>query len=641
MRTDHKLYLMVILLCFIQSTSNAQSGYADSILQQIQSTTDDSIRTMNYFALADHFSRRDLQLARTYLDSARQPNSFSQKPFARAQVLLSEGTLAIRSKNPASSVEVLEQAAIQFDAIGHTDGFSKCHYKLGSVKVALSKYAEANEHFLKVKKLAEEINDSTAISNCLSAMGVVQRRMGHLDVAYANYEESLSFTPKENTKNRMGTIMNMAIVNKRRGKFAVALDQYAEAEKILNTHNPDDDEGFAYVYGNMSSIYYEMENYKLALEFAEKSLKIRRKNATPEELSSSLVGVAANAVEIGKFNAAEAYLIEALKLAQNNHIQLRDVYAAYAKLEERKGAMVSAMQYMKLSHQYKDSIYHLETSKQINELNTQYEVEKKEQQVAFLSTEKEFVATQLAGKRRSNIILVIALIFLLGCMFWFYQLNGKIIETSKEKDILLQEKDTLLKEIHHRVKNNLQVISALLTLQSKYVKDVHAVEALQAGQDRVESMALIHRDLYQHDNLKGVNTKNYLEKLLDSLMRSYQIDDSNITLRTDIQSVWLDVDTMIPLGLLINELISNALKHAFTQQQKGEIFIQFIEQDSGLFLRIKDNGKGISDIDHMKTKSFGYSLIQSFAKKLNADISYAGDAGLDIKIAIRSFVKAA
>ena len=128
----------------------------------------------------------------------------------------------------------------------------------------------------------------------------------------------------------------------------------------------------------------------------------------------------------------------------------------------------------------------------------------------------------------------------------------------------LDEKEILLKEIHHRVKNNLHFISALLGLQTDHVSDQVALDALQEGQDRVQSMALIHQDLYQRDDLTSVNVKDYFIKLTEGLFDSYNIHTDDITLQLDIANLDLDVDTVVPIGLIVNELVSNCLKYAFS-----------------------------------------------------------------------------
>ena len=209
--------------------------------------------------------------------------------------------------------------------------------------------------------------------------------------------------------------------------------------------------------------------------------------------------------------------------------------------------------------------------------------------------------------------------------------KNKIINKS------LEEKNVLLREIHHRVKNNLQVISALLELQTKYVTDEGTVAALRRGQDRVESMALIHKDLYQHDNLSGVNTKIYFEKLTSNLLESYQVEDGKISIETDIEPLLLDVDTMVPVGLLINELISNAIKHAF-DSKGGKVFIKLEEKNDVLHLLVEDNGKGFTGTETNK-QSFGYSLIKSFVRRLEAHMQIDHSVGTRIMIKIKSYHK--
>jgi len=154
-------------------------------------------------------------------------------------------------------------------------------------------------------------------------------------------------------------------------------------------------------------------------------------------------------------------------------------------------------------------------------------------------------------------------------------------------------------------------------------------------------MALIHKDLYQHDNLKGVNTQFYLEQLIENLFNSYKIQEEEVQLELKIEAIWLDVDTMIPLGLMINELLSNAIKHAFLEQHDGILSISLKDKIDHLELIVKDNGKGVDDISEMESKSFGYSLVQSFAKKLDAKIEYKNEQGFTLRMVIKEYKKVA
>jgi two-component sensor histidine kinase len=194
-----------------------------------------------------------------------------------------------------------------------------------------------------------------------------------------------------------------------------------------------------------------------------------------------------------------------------------------------------------------------------------------------------------------------------------------------------------LKEIHHRVKNNLQVISSLLNLQSKNISDEKALQALNEGKNRVRSMALIHQNLYRDDNLMGVDVQQYIEKLIESLFTSYNIQINKIALQTNIDKIELDVDTVIPLGLILNELISNALKYAFENTEKGILQIDLQLVDKKLLLRVKDNGKGLDKEKLVTSQSMGYKLIQSFLQKLQATMNIEVDNGTCIELFITKY----
>src|SRR5262249_41433950 len=159
-------------------------------------------------------------------------------------------------------------------------------------------------------------------------------------------------------------------------------------------------------------------------------------------------------------------------------------------------------------------------------------------------------------------------------------------------------KEVLLKEIHHRVKNNLAVISSLFYLQSTYASDDQAIRMFQESQDRVRSMALVHESLYRSENLAAIDFAEYARTLATNLFRSYSLPSSNIDLQGELQPVTLSIDTAIPCGLILNELISNCLKHAFPPGQPGEIRLDLHRQNGTCILRVMDNGLGMPlDLD--------------------------------------------
>ncbi|MEH1827062.1 MAG: PAS domain S-box protein [Nostoc sp.] len=198
----------------------------------------------------------------------------------------------------------------------------------------------------------------------------------------------------------------------------------------------------------------------------------------------------------------------------------------------------------------------------------------------------------------------------------------------------LAEKEVLLKEVHHRVKNNLQIVSSLLQLQSQTLKDPEVIKVLRESQNRIESISLIHKNLYTSANIGQIDVADYIHNLAASLLISYQIWPNKIALETDIDPLSLNVDQAIACGLVINELISNALKHAFPDQQVGTISIALRNAGNNIEMTIRDNGIGLPDnLDWRNTDSLGLSLVHDLVtEQLEGDITLERNHGTVFKI---------
>jgi two-component sensor histidine kinase len=198
----------------------------------------------------------------------------------------------------------------------------------------------------------------------------------------------------------------------------------------------------------------------------------------------------------------------------------------------------------------------------------------------------------------------------------------------------LGEKEVLLKEIHHRVKNNLQVVSSMLQLQSKNIKDKETVEMFQESRNRVRSMALVHERLYQSKDLARVDFAKYIRSLASYLCRSYGVNTNVIQLKTNLHDVFLGVDTAIPCGLILNELVSNSLKHAFPEGREGEIRIELrLDGNDKFTLMVSDNGVGLlEDLDFRNTESLGLQLVNTLVNQLEGTIELDRRGGTTFKI---------
>ncbi len=196
----------------------------------------------------------------------------------------------------------------------------------------------------------------------------------------------------------------------------------------------------------------------------------------------------------------------------------------------------------------------------------------------------------------------------------------------------LEEKEVLLKEIHHRVKNNMQVISSLLNLQSKFLNDENAINSLKKSRDRVKAMAIVHEKLYQSEDLSRIDFADYIKKFVNHLLRSYEINSKSIKQRIDVENILLDINFAIPCGLIINELVSNSIKHAFPECT-GEISIKFYSKSDKRILIVSDNGIGFPEnLDFQNTKTFGLQLVNTLINQLYGKIELYRDEGSTFKI---------
>ncbi len=198
----------------------------------------------------------------------------------------------------------------------------------------------------------------------------------------------------------------------------------------------------------------------------------------------------------------------------------------------------------------------------------------------------------------------------------------------------LKQKEVLLKEIHHRVKNNLQVVSSLLNFQSEHIKDKEAIEAFNKSQDRIRVMGLLHEKLCRSEDLGRVDIAEYIRDLVSYLFRSYQINPDIIILKTHVDDIFLSIDVTIPCGLIVNELVSNCLKHVFPQGRKGTIGIDlWSDEKSNLALIVRDNGVGIpKHINFQKTESLGLQLVNMLVYQLRGSIELGRSGGTAFKI---------
>lgn len=314
----------------------------------------------------------------------------------------------------------------------------------------------------------------------------------------------------------------------------------------------------------------------------------------------------------------------------------KNYYAVGQEIYEESGNYRQSLIYHKHFTRLKDSIQNVAAQARFKEIETKFETTKKNQEIADLAHADTLNQARLSNQRNWIIGLVLGVGSLLYLLYRINTQKRKIDAQRTDIAKALEDKNILLKEIHHRVKNNLQVVSSLLGLQSRFVDDNAALEAIKTGRSRVQSMSLLHQNLYKNENLKSIQIKKYFEDLGRNLFDTYQLNERNIEFEADIDDLELDIDVVVPMGLITNELVSNALKHAFTTEDAGRIFLSIKQDNNHISLTVADNGKGIqSTILPERSNSLGLQLIKSFSEKLNAKIDISNVQGTIFKISFR------
>ncbi len=345
----------------------------------------------------------------------------------------------------------------------------------------------------------------------------------------------------------------------------------------------------------------------------------------------------------GKWQAAEAAFRKGIELTDKieNLERKANLTEALMRLFVAKHQEDSANVYFDRYAALKDRIISKDKAEALARMETEFEIAKKESQIAKQELEIAQVHADSLQRtyERNRLLVGVIILFLIavgvGYSFWrSKKFNTLLSAKNHELTEANEQKEALLKEIHHRVKNNLQTISSLLKLQARSTDDPIALTPLLEGQNRVESMALVHQKLYQTEDLREVHFQEYLEQLMDALSESYDGKSQQVETVVNAHDISMDIDNAIPLGLIVNELVTNAYKYAFQGKEKGSIRISLHkEKEAGYRLAVSDDGLGLPAGFSMESPhSLGMRLVKMFTRQLRGNLNWHSDSGAHFSI---------
>jgi two-component sensor histidine kinase len=513
----------------------------------------------------------------------------------------------------------------------------KLYNHIGIAHYYKTAYDESLNNLHKALKYSEQINDSSGIARSYNNIGYIHEKQNNYTEALNYYLKSLKIKELiDSERSIIPSLMNLSNISFRNDDFEGGKNYLLRALAI--SKKVKDTSFIALNYSYLAISYANNNQLDKSNYYLQKSLSLRDKVNDKYRYGQLLYDLGGTYAKIGAFKEAEKAYLESVEINKTVHPEfLEPSYKELSDLYRTHKKYVQALNYYDKYSKLKDSIYTLKKEKAISTIEAKYDTEKKEKQINLL---KSNVKQQEMKKRFwfwiSGLSFLLALLF----VFFVYSYKKRSDELVTKNQLInktLTEKETLLKEIHHRVKNNLQVISSILALQIHYLKNPKAIAAIEDSQNRINSISLIHQKLYLKESITAIRIKDYIDDLVFSIINSLHIDSSRVTYKSEIDNLLLEVDTATPIGLILNELIINSLKHN-PDKNPLNLYISLHKKENLLVLQVQDNGKGLpKDFDFKNTDSYGMKMIESVSKKLKASIQFYNNNGLQVDIIIKKY----
>ncbi len=630
-------FLKIFFLTFISVSAFSQSTEK---LKELNTQFPDSTEIVFNIGKSYLFSQSDS--AEKYFNKALVASDRNSNLLLKANIFKSFGILNMVKSQYDSAIFYYDLSAIVYEKINHKEGYADVLTNKGFAFSKLARYTEALEYTHKGLDIYDSLHLLEKTSNTYTNLGIIFQLNNDFEKALSNYQKAIDTAP-DYKKNVKRSLVNIATIYNKQHKYDSALSIYTMAQVAMEKEN--DIYGLSIIHNNIGDVYFSLKQYPKAADQFRKAIDYKKQINNKQGQAIASKNLAEVLLKMGNIKEANTWVIKSLELSKevNSKKQILDALLLSAKINQEAGSHSTANKFYSDYILLKDSLDNAEQIKAIEEIQEKYQSEHQQKEIAELEIKNKQSQLEMEkGNNQRNILLFVIVLTLVFAVFLTYSIlnNKKSQRILAQKNELIQlalgDKETLLKEIHHRVKNNLQIISSLLSLQTRYISDEKAIQAVNEGKNRVKSMALIHQKLYQKDNLTGIEMDDYIQHLVESLFVSYGISSNKIKFTTDIAPIRLDVDTAIPLGLILNELVSNALKHAF-KNDGGELLIELKEKNKKLHFKIKDNGKGVSEKDKDKKEGFGLRLINSLARKLKATVSLDSAHGTCYYIEIEKY----
>ncbi|MCD4817143.1 MAG: tetratricopeptide repeat protein [Candidatus Cloacimonetes bacterium] len=573
------------------------------------------------------------------------------------------------------------QKSLKIDRkIKNKKGIAKSYINIGVIYLNLSDYDTSLDYFLKAIKIVETNGDKISYAAVLKNIGSVYWYLKNYNKALEYFINAKEIEQELNDLEGVaGSLSNIGTIYWFTNDNNKALNYFNEALAV--SRQIGDKIIIAGTLNNIGELHFGKNDFSQAMNYYEQSLKIKNEINDKNGLANTLLNIGNLHLEKKELDKAQEKYLTGLKIAQEIKSKtLCEQY--YSHLSQLYSARQNYEEALKLFQQYteiRDSIYSDEVTRRIAELDIKYDSEKKEKELELLRKDQQITTLKIKRQRINwlfSLLAIILLIIMASILYNRYKLKMKInlqlhaeinerkkmqedlknmkdnleilvqertkelIATNKKLEHEIQErekiqevikqslieKEILLKEIHHRVKNNMQIILSLLKLQAENIKDHSLLQIFQSSQNRIMAMSLVHEKLYMSSNFAEISLYDYFYSLVRYLVIQYSAQ--NVCYEIETNNISLTANAAIPIGLIFNEIISNSLKHALSEVEKGVIQISFQQKAGNYILTIRDNGKGFSMEELTVDKTnLGIELIHSLVTQLEGTIKLEKNNG--------------
>ncbi|WP_460218446.1 tetratricopeptide repeat-containing sensor histidine kinase [Psychroserpens sp. MEBiC05023] len=612
------LTLLFVLSTILSFSQNSNPTNLDDLIGWLESHVDN---TKDSIALGIK-SRQAISLSK---------QSNNQNTLAKAYKFLA--TYHKEYSKLDSAVYYFNKAKDIYTALNNRQNIAYSNIALKNVYTIKADYNQAKIYVYEALALFEELKDQKGLAQCYSHIGDLLYYENNYNEAIKYCNQAITIQKGINAKRDLALSYRF----KANSQLFTGFDLENALESInasIQIYNDLGETGIPMMASInwRGNIYKYMDRYQEAIADYQANFDNSKALGLERYLIPSLGNIGHVYVMQGKYEEALPYNLQAIDLIKKtgrsrnlweNYMHVSEIYES---LGDNKLALYYHQLYTSELELYKDNvILSLET-----EAQAKYEVGQKNATILF----QDEIINQQKRTKVLYVILTSLLALILFGLFYNYRKKQKrsqeLEALNNELDLKNTQNELLLKEIHHRVKNNLELVKSLIALQSAELEDSATKDAMIASQSRVQSMGIIHQKLYQGEHLGSIDMKDYFVNLSDGILDTFNAEDK-VKVECAMEQLELDVDTAVPIGLIVNELLTNALKYAFPQDSQGKIEISLTQSKPDvLSLKVVDNGIGKTIGEQAKGTGFGSQLIQLLTQQLNGVMKEKYDNGTSI-----------